>query len=121
MFSAFNPSEWSSGQPTLRRPGNSWGFGALLKGLTSVVDTSFSLPARAGIRTHNLGLPQVSSPTLYPLGHNCPVLPVLAQSREQLGDHRDLVLRHLSQLGLRVNWKKSNLSPVQRISFLGGE
>ncbi len=46
---------------------------------------------------------------------------VLAQSREQLGDHRDLVLRHLSQLGLRVNWEKSKLSPVQRISFLGVE
>ncbi len=46
---------------------------------------------------------------------------ILAQSREQLGDHRDLVLRHLSQLGLRVNWEKSNLSPVQRISFLGVE
>ncbi len=28
---------WSSGQPTVRR---SWGFGALLKGLTSVVDNS---------------------------------------------------------------------------------
>ncbi len=44
VFSAFNPSKcthtWSSGQPTLRRPGSSWGFGALLKGLTSVVDTS---------------------------------------------------------------------------------
>ncbi len=25
----------------------------------------------AGIRTHNLGLPRVSSPTLYPLGHDC--------------------------------------------------
>ncbi len=37
------------------------------------------------------------------------------------GDHRDLVLRHLSQLGLRVNWEKSKLSPVQRISFLGVE
>ncbi len=37
---------------------------------------------------------------------------ILAQSREQLGDHRDLVLRHLSQLGLRVNWEKSKLSPV---------
>ncbi len=46
---------------------------------------------------------------------------ILAQSREQLGDHRDLVLRHLSQLGLWVNWKKSKLSPVQRISFLGVE
>ncbi len=43
---------------------------------------------------------------------------ILAQSREQLGDPRDLVLRHLSQLGLRVNWEKSKLSPVQRITFL---
>ncbi len=33
-------------------------------------------------------------------------------------DHKDLVLRHLSQLGLRVNWEKSKLSPVQIISFL---
>ncbi len=46
VFSAFNPSKcthihtWSSGQPTLRRPGSSWGFGALLKGLTSVVDNT---------------------------------------------------------------------------------
>ncbi len=46
---------------------------------------------------------------------------ILAQSREQLGNPRDLVLRHLSQLGLRVNWEKSKLSPVQRISFLGVE
>ncbi len=43
---------------------------------------------------------------------------ILAQSREQLGDPRDLVLWHLSQLGLRVDWEKSKLSPVQRISFL---
>ncbi len=41
--------------------------------------------------------------------------------REQLCDHRDLVLRHLSQLGLRVNWEKSKLSPVQRNSFLSME
>ncbi len=45
VFSAFNPAKcthtWSSGQPTLQRPGNSWGFGALLMGLTSVVDTSW--------------------------------------------------------------------------------
>ncbi len=34
-----HPSGWV-GQPTVRRPGSSWGFGALLKGLTSVVDTS---------------------------------------------------------------------------------
>ncbi len=30
--------------------------------------------ARARIQTHNLGLPRVSSPTLYPLGHDCPVI-----------------------------------------------
>ncbi len=44
-ISAFYPSKcthtWSSGQPTLRRPGSSWGFDALLKGLTSVVDSSW--------------------------------------------------------------------------------
>ncbi|KAL0201658.1 hypothetical protein M9458_004845, partial [Cirrhinus mrigala] len=35
--------------------------------------------------------------------------------------HSDLVLRHLSHLGLQVNREKSKLSPVQRISFLGVE
>ncbi len=43
---------------------------------------------------------------------------ILAQSREQSCGHRDLVLRHLIQLGLWVNWEKSKLFPVQRISFL---
>ncbi len=42
---------WSSGQSTVQRPGSSRG-----------------LPVGSGIRTHNLGLPRVSSPTLYPLG-----------------------------------------------------
>ncbi len=46
---------------------------------------------------------------------------ILAQSREQLCEHRDLVLSHLSQLGLQVNWEKSKLAPVQRFSFLGME
>ncbi len=46
---------WSSGQPTVQRPGSSCG-----------------LPVGAGIRTHNLGLPRVSSPTLYPLGQRLP-------------------------------------------------
>ncbi len=32
----------------------------------------WTLPARAGIQTHNLGLSRVLSPTLYPLGHDCP-------------------------------------------------
>ncbi len=45
----------------------------------------------------------------------------LAQSRALLCEHRDTVLGHLSRLGLRVNWEKSKLSPVQRISFLGME
>ncbi len=56
---------WSSGQPTLRRPGSSWGFSALLKGLTSVVDNS------CRSRDSN-PQPRVTSPTRYPLGHGCP-------------------------------------------------
>ncbi len=44
---------WSSGQPTVQR--------------------SRGLPVGAGIRTHNLGLPRVSSPTLYPLGQRLPI------------------------------------------------
>ncbi len=46
---------------------------------------------------------------------------VLAQSQDQLCEHRDLVLSHLSQLGLRVNWEKSKLLPTQRIYFLSME
>ncbi len=46
---------------------------------------------------------------------------ILAQTWEQLCEHRDLVLSHPSQLGLQVNWEKSKLTPVQRISFLGME
>ncbi len=71
LFSAFNPSKsahtWSSGQPTMRCPRSSWGFGALLKGLTSVVDNScWSQDSNPQ--------PRVTSPTLYPLGHDCPLL-----------------------------------------------
>ncbi len=46
---------------------------------------------------------------------------ILAQSCRQLSAHRDLVLKHLSLLGLRVNWEKSKLVPTQSISFLGME
>ncbi|KAL0197604.1 hypothetical protein M9458_006144, partial [Cirrhinus mrigala] len=46
---------------------------------------------------------------------------LIAHSRGLLCEHRDLVLRHLSLLGLQVNWEKSKLSPVQSISFLGME
>ncbi len=48
VFSAFNPSKcthiWSSG---LAEAGSSWGFGALLKGLTSVVDNSSGYKSNA--------------------------------------------------------------------------
>ncbi|KAI2645254.1 Gag-Pro-Pol polyprotein [Labeo rohita] len=43
---------------------------------------------------------------------------ILAQSQELVCEHRDQVLQHLARLGLRVNWEKSKLSPVQSISFL---
>ncbi len=46
---------------------------------------------------------------------------ILAQSRRQLSAHRNLVLKHLSLLGLRVKWEKSKLVPTQMISFLGME
>ncbi len=69
VFSAFNQSKcthtWSSGQPTLRRPGSSWGFGALLKGLTSVVDNT-----RRSWDSNPQ--PLVTSPTLYPLESRLP-------------------------------------------------
>ncbi len=41
--------------------------------------------------------------------------------QDQLCEHRDLVLSHLSQLGLRVNWEKRKRLPMQRISFLSME
>ncbi len=91
LCSAFNPSkcthssehthtQWthtrSSGQPYCC----SWGFGALLKGLTSVVVLKVeeiagyslpppTIPAGPETQTHDL---QATSPTLYPLGHDCP-------------------------------------------------
>ncbi len=46
---------------------------------------------------------------------------ILAQFRALLCEHRDMVLSHLSRLGLQVNREKSKLSPTQRISFLGME
>ncbi len=46
---------------------------------------------------------------------------ILAQSRALLCEQRDMVLSHLSRLGLQVNREKSKLSPTQRISFLGME
>ncbi len=51
-------------------PGEQLGFGALLKSLTSVVDYS------CWSRDSN-PQPRVTSPTLYPLGHDCPTRPWL--------------------------------------------
>ncbi len=47
---------WSSGQPTLQRPGSSWGFGALLKSLSR----GHFLP-EPGFERTTLGLPWVTS------------------------------------------------------------
>ncbi len=59
-------------------------------------------------------------------GRSCPITesrpqdPQLSQawSAHELRNHRELVLWHLSQLGLRLSWEKSILPPVQRNSFL---
>ncbi len=65
VCSAFNPSKCthtgSSGQPMMRRPESSWGFGALLKGLTSVLDNSWR-------SRDSKPQPRVTSPMFYPLG-----------------------------------------------------
>jgi hypothetical protein len=44
---------------------------------------------------------------------------ILAQSRELAIRHRDVVLAHIQSLGLRLNTKKSVLTPAQRTTFLG--
>ncbi|CAM4658873.1 unnamed protein product [Leuciscus chuanchicus] len=44
---------------------------------------------------------------------------VLARSQSELIEHRTVLLDHLENLGLTVNWAKSSLSPSQKISFLG--
>ncbi len=44
---------------------------------------------------------------------------ILAHSRELVSRHRDIVLRHIHSLGLRMNAKKSVLLTSQRTLFLG--
>ncbi len=44
---------------------------------------------------------------------------ILAHSRELVSRHRDIVLRHIHSLGLRMNAKKSVLFPSQRTVFSG--
>ncbi len=44
---------------------------------------------------------------------------ILAQSEQTVVRHRDVVLTHMKELGLRLNAKKSVLSPLQRTIYLG--
>ncbi len=44
---------------------------------------------------------------------------ILANSRELVSRHRDIVLGHIHSIGLRMNAKKSVLLPSQRTVFLG--
>ncbi len=44
---------------------------------------------------------------------------ILAQSEWMAAQHRDVVLAHMKVLGLRLNAKKSVLSPLQRTTYLG--
>ncbi|KAI2652402.1 Transposon Ty3-G Gag-Pol polyprotein [Labeo rohita] len=44
---------------------------------------------------------------------------ILAQSEQVAAQHRDVVLAHMKELGLRLNAKKSVLSPSQRTTYLG--
>ncbi|KAL0162339.1 hypothetical protein M9458_041735, partial [Cirrhinus mrigala] len=44
---------------------------------------------------------------------------ILAQSEHMAAQHRDVVLAHMKELGLRLNAKKSVLSPLQRTTYLG--
>ncbi|XDV44991.1 hypothetical protein PO909_013179 [Leuciscus waleckii] len=46
---------------------------------------------------------------------------ILAQSHSELVEHRTILLDHLENLGLAVNWEKSSLFPRQIIYFLGIE
>ncbi len=112
VFSAFNPSKythtWSSGQPILR-PGSSWGSGALLKGLISVVDNS------CRSRGSN-PQPRVTSSTLYPLEPRQPPRRSFAsvQSRFEMGppwwfmyDTMNLLSERTSTWCLRMSGRKN--------------
>ncbi len=94
----------SSGQPMLRHPRSSWGFGALLKGLTSVVvlrveeSAGYSLPpptipAGPETRTRNF---RVTSPTLYPLSHDCPIFWLYNIETHYFNCHSISILQHPS-------------------------
>ncbi len=65
VFSAFNPSKLEQWAADCAAPGEQFGVSCLAQG-------SHLSRGCFRIRSHNLGLPRVSSPTLYSLGHDCP-------------------------------------------------
>ncbi len=72
-------------------PGSSRGFGALLKGLTSVVDNSCQS------RDSN-PQPRVTSPTLYPLSHDRPLCCLRHRVMGVVGsDAQDLFKKNVSK------------------------
>ncbi len=44
---------------------------------------------------------------------------ILAQWKQMAVRHRDVILAHMNELGLRLNGKKNVLSPLQRTTYLG--
>ncbi len=81
----------------MRRPGSSWGFGALLKGLTSVVDNSCQS------RDSN-PQPRVTSLTLYPLE---PRLPPINYQRFSNRFWNIKIARKLNQFMIRDTYVRA--------------
>ncbi len=101
----------SSGQPfMLRRPGSSWGFGALLKGTSVVVlrveRALYIQPLtynsyRPKTQTHNLW---ITSPVLELLGHNFPIIQII-----QIQVHLKKVKPIYYIDSLHIEWNISSL------------
>ncbi len=112
VFSAFNPSKCTHtlGAVGSQHCGARGAVGGSVP-CPMVSPQSWSLPARAGIRTHNLGLPRVSSPTLYPLGHDCPhevetILFLLCQYGVWSVDWSRVAKSNLKQFNIRQQHNK---------------
>ncbi len=70
MFSAFNPSKWSSGQPTLQRPGSSWGFGHDCL-MDRALDLKPEVTQGCGFESRLWQEVSMTEVRPYPLGHDC--------------------------------------------------
>ncbi len=70
MFSAFNPSKWSSGQPTLQRPGSSWGFGHDYL-MDRALDLKPEVTQGCGFESRLWQEVSMTEVRPYPLGHDC--------------------------------------------------